>query len=86
MAGEKGFGLDDTMIMEVCQSIKSCRDMGVDVGIVVGGGNFWRGRTSGDMGRVKADHIGMLATVMNCIYVSEIFRYVGMDTQVLTPF
>ena len=61
-------------------------DDGVEVGIVIGGGNFWRGRTSNTIDRTKADQIGMLATVMNCIYVSEIFRSVGMKTGVLTPF
>ena len=61
-------------------------DDGVEVGIVIGGGNFWRGRSSNTIDRTKADQIGMLATVMNCIYVSEIFRHVGMMTQVLTPF
>ena len=61
-------------------------DDGVQVGVVIGGGNFWRGRTSENIDRTKADQIGMLATVMNCIYVSEIFRSVGMKTQVLTPF
>ena len=58
----------------------------IEVGIVIGGGNFWRGRTSETIDRTKADQIGMLATVMNCIYVSEIFRSVGMKTNVLTPF
>jgi uridylate kinase len=58
----------------------------MEIGIVIGGGNFWRGRTSGTIDRTKADQIGMLATVMNCIYVSEIFRSVGMKTAVLTPF
>ena len=53
---------------------------------MIGGGNFWRGRSSENIDRTKADQIGMLATVMNCIYVSEIFRSVGMKTQVLTPF
>ena len=61
-------------------------DEGIQVGIVTGGGNFWRGRTSENIDRTKADQIGMLATVMNCIYVSEIFRSVGMETEVLTPF
>ena len=61
-------------------------DAGTEVGIVIGGGNFWRGRTSENIDRTKADQIGMLATVMNCIYVSEIFRSEGMKTQVLTPF
>ena len=55
-------------------------------GIVIGGGNFWRGRTSGAMDRSKADQIGMLATIMNCIYVSDICRYVGLKTEVFTPF
>jgi uridylate kinase len=58
----------------------------MEIGIVIGGGNFWRGRTSETIDRTKADQIGMLATVMNCIYVSEIFRSVGMKTAVLTPF
>ena len=61
-------------------------DQGIEVGIVIGGGNFWRGRTSETIDRTKADQIGMLATVMNCIYVSEIVRSVGMKTNVLTPF
>ena len=84
LAGEKGFGLDDRMIMDVCRSIKACRDMGVDVGVVVGGGNFWRGRTSGDMGRVKADHIGMLATVMNAIALSDGLDRLGVPAVVET--
>ena len=84
LAGSKGFGLDDDMIMEVCQSIKACRDAGVDVGVVVGGGNFWRGRTSGDMGRVKADHIGMLATVMNAIALSDGLDRLGVPAVVET--
>ena len=54
--------------------------------VVVGGGNFWRGRTSENIDRPKSDQIGMLATVMNCIYVSEMFRSVGMKTKVYTPF
>ena len=66
--------------------VKELTDSGIEVGIVTGGGNFWRGRTSENIDRTKADQIGMLATVMNCIYVSEIFRSVGMKTAVLTPF
>ena len=61
-------------------------DDGVQVGVVIGGGNFWRGRSSENIDRTKADQIGMLATIMNCIYVSELFRSVGMQTNVLTPF
>ena len=66
--------------------VKELVDDGIQVGIVIGGGNFWRGRTSENIDRTKADQIGMLATVMNCIYVSEIFRSTGMQTNILTPF
>ena len=86
LAGDKKIGLDYDVITSFGKSIKKCVDAGVEVGIVVGGGNFWRGRTSENMERTKADQIGMLATVMNCIYTSEIFRSVGMKTQVYTPF
>jgi uridylate kinase len=58
----------------------------MEVGIVIGGGNFWRGRTSETIDRNKADQIGMLATIMNCIYVSDICRYLGMKTEIFTPF
>lgn len=70
----------------MAKQVKQLVDDGVEVGVVIGGGNFWRGRTSENIDRTKADQIGMLATVMNCIYVSEIFRSEGMKTQVLTPF
>ena len=73
-------------VAKVALQVKELLNKGVEVGIVIGGGNFWRGRTSENIDRVKADQIGMLATVMNCIYVSEIFRSAGMMTQVLTPF
>ena len=86
LAGEKHHGFDEATVMVVANQVKKLVDQGVEVGIVIGGGNFWRGRTSETIDRTKADQIGMLATVMNCIYVSEIFRYVGMKTQVLTPF
>ena len=66
--------------------VKTLVDQGMEVGIVIGGGNFWRGRSSENIDRTKADQIGMLATVMNCIYVSEIFRAAGMKTAVMTPF
>lgn len=72
--------------MGVAKQVKELVDKGVQVAIVTGGGNFWRGRTSETIDRVKADQIGMLATVMNCIYVSDIFRYAGMKTEVFTPF
>lgn len=86
MAGAKHQGFDEPTVTEVARQVKQLVDAGVQVGIVIGGGNFWRGRTSETIDRTKADQIGMLATVMNCIYVSEIFRSVGMMTSVLTPF
>lgn len=86
LAGEKHTGFDEATVMGVAKQVKELVDDGIQVGIVIGGGNFWRGRTSENMDRTKADQIGMLATVMNCIYVSEIFRAAGMQTEVLTPF
>lgn len=86
LAGEKRQGFDEPTVTAVARQVKKLADDGVEIGIVIGGGNFWRGRTSETIDRVKADQIGMLATVMNCIYVSEIFRSVGMKTAVLTPF
>lgn len=86
LAGKKGTGFDEATVVGVAKQVKSLIDGGIQVGIVIGGGNFWRGRSSENIDRTKADQIGMLATVMNCIYVSEIFRSEGMKTQVLTPF
>lgn len=86
LAGEKKTGFDEATVMNVAKQVKELVDAGVQVGVVIGGGNFWRGRTSENIDRTKADQIGMLATVMNCIYVSEIFRTAGMMTQTLTPF
>ncbi|MEI3279300.1 MAG: UMP kinase [Eubacterium ramulus] len=86
LAGDKKFGFDEATVTVVANQVKQLVDAGIEVGIVIGGGNFWRGRTSETIDRTKADQIGMLATVMNCIYVSEIFRSVGMKTNVLTPF
>ncbi len=86
LAGEKKTGFDDETIRKVAFQVKQLVEDGVQVGIVIGGGNFWRGRSSESIDRTKADQIGMLATIMNCIYVSEIFRSVGMLTSVLTPF
>ena len=69
LAGERGFGLDFKVIESVCRVIKECADMGVEIGIVIGGGNFWRGVKDGGglMERTRADHMGMMATVMNCL-------------------
>ena len=86
LAGEKHTGFDEPTVTVVAKQVKQLVDQGTEVGIVIGGGNFWRGRTSETSDRTKADQIGMLATVMNCIYVSEIFRSVGLMTQILTPF
>lgn len=86
LAGSKKTGFDEATVMEVAKQVKVLVEEGIQVGIVIGGGNFWRGRTSENIDRTKADQIGMLATVMNCIYVSEIFRAAGMNTSVLTPF
>ena len=86
LAGSKKTGFDEPTVTKVAYQVKQLIDQGIEVGIVIGGGNFWRGRSSENIDRTKADQIGMLATVMNCIYVSEIFRSVGMETQVYTPF
>lgn len=86
LAGDKKTGFDEQTVMSVAHQVKEIIDSGVQVGIVIGGGNFWRGRTSETIDRTKADQIGMLATVMNCIYTSEIFRFAGMNTEIFTPF
>jgi len=86
LAGDKTTGFDEKTVVRVAGQVKQLIDDGIQVGIVIGGGNFWRGRTSDNIDRTKADQIGMLATVMNCIYVSEIFRSAGMKTKVYTPF
>ncbi|WP_044913684.1 MULTISPECIES: UMP kinase [unclassified Butyrivibrio] len=86
LAGPNKTGFHEETVRGVALQVKELVDKGTEIGIVIGGGNFWRGRTSESIDRVKADQIGMLATVMNCIYVSEIFRSVGMKTNILTPF
>jgi len=86
LAGDKKTGFDEDTVRKVAVQVKQLVDDGIQVGIVIGGGNFWRGRSSENIDRTKADQIGMLATIMNCIYVSEIFRSVGMMTNILTPF
>lgn len=85
LAGSKKMGFDEETVRKVALQVKELTE-DAQVGIVIGGGNFWRGRSSDSIDRTKADQIGMLATVMNCIYVSEIFRSEGMMTNVLTPF
>lgn len=86
LAGDKKQGFDEATCLGVAEQVKAVADKGMELGIVIGGGNFWRGRTSETIDRTKADQIGMLATVMNCIYVSEIFRSVGLKTEIFTPF
>ena len=86
LAGDKKTGFDEETVRGVALQVKQLVEDNIQVGIVIGGGNFWRGRTSENIDRTKADQIGMLATVMNCIYVSEIFRSSGMCTSILTPF
>ena len=86
LAGEKRTGFDEATVQDVAaQALPAVRE-GVELAVVIGGGNFWRGRSSKNIDRVKADQIGMLATVMNCLYVSEIFRSLGLKTDILTPF
>ncbi|MCR5177506.1 MAG: UMP kinase [Lachnospiraceae bacterium] len=86
LAGAKKTGFDDAVIERVAVQVKQLVDSGTQVGVVIGGGNFWRGRQNDTVDRVKADQIGMLATVMNAIYVSEMFRAQGLVTNILTPF
>ena len=86
LAGDKHFGLDFDVIGNVCDVVKQCVDMGVQVGIVIGGGNFWRGvrNGTGKMERTRADHIGMLATVMNCLAVADVLEQKGVPVRVQT--
>ena len=86
LSGDKGFGLDEATTRKVAQQVKEAAKAGAQIAIVIGGGNFWRGRSADGIDRVKADQIGMLGTVMNCLYVSEIFRTEGMETAVYTPY
>jgi uridylate kinase len=86
LSGDKGSGLDFGVITQVCEAVKRCMDMGVQVGIVIGGGNFWRGVKdgAGKVERVSADRMGMLATAMNCLAVADVFRQMGADATVQT--
>ena len=83
---KKEGGYNDELIENIADQVKTIVDKGTDVGVVIGGGNYWRGRSNDNIDRTKADQIGMLATIMNCIYVSEIFRSQGLKTNILTPF
>lgn len=84
LAGDKGFGLDQPTVDSIAQKIKECYDMGVEIAIVVGGGNFWRGRTGEGMDRSRADHMGMLATVINSLALLDALEQLGVETRVQT--
>lgn len=84
LAGEKGTGIDFDKVIEVCESVKKCVLLGVEVAIVVGGGNFWRGRTSGKMDRTRADHMGMLATSINALALADALEQLGVTARVQT--
>lgn len=84
LAGGKGMGIDYNTVLNICSAVKECVDMGVEVGLVVGGGNFWRGRSSGDMDRTRADHIGMLATVMNSLALADALEHLKVPVRVQT--
>jgi uridylate kinase len=86
LAGEKKTGFDEQTVLGIAAQVKELVLEGMQIAVVTGGGNFWRGRSSGNMERTKAAQIGMLETIMNCIYVSEIFRSQGLRTRVMTPF
>jgi uridylate kinase len=84
LAGEQGFGLDMDTVQTICAGIKQAHDLGAQIAIVVGGGNFWRGRSSGEMERTRADQIGMLATAMNALAVADTLEQIGLEVRVQT--
>ena len=86
LAGDKKFGLNFDVINSVCDVIKKCNEMGVEVGVVIGGGNFWRGVKNGEgyIERTRADHMGMLATAMNCMAVADVLEQKGVPTRIMT--
>ncbi len=84
LSGEKGFGLCEQAVNNICVGIKNATTLGAQIAIVVGGGNFWRGRSSGNMERIRADQMGMLATVMNALAVSDALENMGVDVRVQT--
>ncbi len=84
LAGDKKTGLDFDTVLTICEKIKECHDLGVEIAIVVGGGNFWRGRSSGKMDRTRADHMGMLATTINALGLCDALEQLGVDVRVQT--
>ena len=84
LAGDKGHGINGETVNSICEAIKECADLGVEIGLVVGGGNFWRGRTSEHRQRTRADHIGMLATAMNALALADALEQLGVEVRVQT--
>ena len=84
LAGSQGHGIDFDTVMDICRPVKTLRDMGCEVAIVVGGGNFWRGRSSGKMDRTRADHMGMMATVINSLALADALEGLGVTVRVQT--
>lgn len=84
LAGKEGHGINFDTVSDVCKHVKKCSEMGVQIGLVVGGGNFWRGRSSGNMDRTRADHIGMLATVMNALALADTLEQLDVPVRVQT--
>lgn len=84
LAGGEGHGIDHKTVLGICKAVKECADLGVEIGLVVGGGNFWRGRTSENMDRTRADHIGMLATAMNSLALADALEQLGVPVRVQT--
>lgn len=84
LAGKDGTGINFDIVNRVCSAVKQCADLGVEIGLVVGGGNFWRGRSSGEMDRTRADHMGMLATAMNSLALADSLEHMGVNVRVQT--
>lgn len=84
LAGKDGKGIDFETVNSICEAVKECVGLGVEIGLVVGGGNFWRGRSSGEMDRTRADHMGMLATTMNSLALADSLEQMGVDVRVQT--
>ena len=84
LAGNQGHGIDFDTVQEICKWVNACSKLGVQIGLVVGGGNFWRGRSSGNMDRTRADHIGMLATAMNALALADALEQYGLEVRVQT--
>lgn len=84
LAGTKGIGIDFSEVLRICEGIKKCADLGVEIGIVVGGGNFWRGRSNTNIDNITSDHIGMLATTMNALAIRDALEQLGCVSRVQT--